>query len=202
MRKCWQNFYGDRNGQVSRWTALICAPALVLLGTYLDLGHTAKANPASIHNAEFTANVSAPTTPPSPSSITAPAYTYRAVLTKVYDADTWRADVDLGFNTWRHNEPLRLYGVNAPEIRRSKSKGVTRQDVQNGFDCRDIMLKFLGLEPENYARKAKLIDITPPIPVIIETIKDKQGKYGRMLAIIHKDGVNLNQILLTQGCAH
>ncbi|MBL4854094.1 MAG: thermonuclease family protein [Robiginitomaculum sp.] len=138
---------------------------------------------------------------PAPQSATAPAYTYRANLTKVYDADSWRADVDLGFNTWRRNEPLRLYGIDAPEIKRSTSKGITGHDVKHGFDCRDIMLGLLGLSPEDYPRKAKFIDINPPVPVIIETIKDKQGKYGRMLAIIHKGGVNLNEKLLQSGCA-
>ena len=44
-------------------------------------------------------------------------YEYRAVVTKVYDGDTITADVDLGFNTWRHDESLRLVGIDAPEMR-------------------------------------------------------------------------------------
>jgi len=164
---------------------------LILLGANLDTQSLAN---DAVKYPEASLNDAAP------QSVTAPAYTYRANLTKVYDADTWRADVDLGFNTWRRDEPLRLYGVDAPEIKRSKSKGITGHDVKHGYECRDIMLGLLGLSPQNYPRKAKFIDITPPVPVVIETIKDKQGKYGRMLAIIHKDGVNLNDELVRSGC--
>jgi len=197
----WQRYCAGIGGQVSMILALICVPLLILLGAYMSAGQTAmaEASSATPQTAALTSNLAVRTVVPY--NVSAPAYTYRAELTKVYDADTWRADVDLGFNTWRRDEPLRLYGLNAPEIKRSKSKGVTRHDVEHGFDCRDIMLEFLGLEPDNFARKAKFIEIIPPIPVVIQTIKDKQGKYGRMLAIIHKDGVNLNEKLVQSGCA-
>jgi endonuclease YncB( thermonuclease family) len=37
--------------------------------------------------------------------------------------------------------------------------------------------------------------------VTIQTIKDKTGKFGRYLAIIHRDGVNLNEKLVDSGCS-
>jgi endonuclease YncB( thermonuclease family) len=44
-------------------------------------------------------------------------YTYKAQITEVYDGDTVTADIDLGFHTWRRDEKLRLYEINAPEMR-------------------------------------------------------------------------------------
>jgi len=37
--------------------------------------------------------------------------------------------------------------------------------------------------------------------VIIKTIKDRKGKYGRYLTIIYKDGVNINELLIKKGHA-
>jgi len=37
--------------------------------------------------------------------------------------------------------------------------------------------------------------------VLVETTKDKKGKYGRYLAEIYLDGVNLNDQLVTEGLA-
>lgn len=42
-------------------------------------------------------------------------YTYRAIVTRVIDGDTLAADIDLGFNTWRRDQTLRLAGCNARE---------------------------------------------------------------------------------------
>ena len=44
-------------------------------------------------------------------------YTYKANVTAVYDGDTCTVDIDLGLHTWVRNEKIRLYGINAPEIR-------------------------------------------------------------------------------------
>jgi len=42
-------------------------------------------------------------------------YLYRADITRVIDGDTVVADIDLGFNTWRRDERLRLARIDAPE---------------------------------------------------------------------------------------
>lgn len=42
-------------------------------------------------------------------------YTYNAIITRVIDGDTVKADVDLGFGTWRKDQSFRLLGVNARE---------------------------------------------------------------------------------------
>jgi micrococcal nuclease len=104
-------------------------------------------------------------------------YTYNAVVRSVYDADTIRVDIDTGFSTWRHNESIRLLGIDAPEIRGEE-------------------------RPEGLISKAWLLDKIPPgTEIIIQTIRDRTGKYGRYLAYIWHDGVNLNEQMLIEGIA-
>ena len=106
-------------------------------------------------------------------------YTYRAEVTKVYDGDTLTADIDLGLSVWVRGERMRLWGIDTPEIR-----GGTPESKRKGFAARDFLRKMvLGKS------------------VIIRTIKDKKGKYGRYLAVIYKDGVNINELLIKKGHA-
>ncbi|MCW4050800.1 MAG: thermonuclease family protein, partial [Candidatus Bathyarchaeota archaeon] len=88
-------------------------------------------------------------------------YTYRAVVVSVYDGDTIRADIDLGFGFWAHRRPLRLADIDAPELR-----GDT---LEAGRVARDFLKKLvMGRD------------------VLIET--SKSGKYGRWLADVYVDG--------------
>ena len=57
-------------------------------------------------------------------------YHYRATVVSVYDGDTCTVDIDLGLNTWVRGEKLRLYRINAPELR-----GVERPE---GLKSRDF----------------------------------------------------------------
>jgi len=105
-----------------------------------------------------------------------PKFTYFAKCVSVYDGDTIRADVDLGFCTWIRNQSFRLAGIDTPEIRRaSREQGLIVRDI-----VRDMIL---GKE------------------IIIETERDRTGKYGRYLATIWIDGTNLNQWLVDNGHA-
>lgn len=106
-------------------------------------------------------------------------YEYNAVVTGVYDGDSVTVDVDLGFNTWIMNMKLRLYGIDTPEIR-----------------TRDTEEKVAGLLARDYLRSLILNK-----KVCVVTEKDKTGKYGRYLAEIYLDGVNINQQLLARGYA-
>ncbi len=106
----------------------------------------------------------------------APAYTYRAVIVSVYDGDTVRADIDLGLGIWCRGQTLRLYGIDAPELR-----GGERID---GLATRDA-LRELILDRD----------------VILRTHKDARGKYGRWLADIYRNGVHVNQYLINAGLA-
>ena len=107
-------------------------------------------------------------------------YHYRAVVQSVYDGDTCTVDIDLGLNTWIRKEKLRLFGINAPEMRGpEKEEGKKSRDfLRQQIDGREIF---------------------------IQTIKDKKGKYGRYLGNIwlEKDGnwINVNDLLVSEGYA-
>lgn len=104
-------------------------------------------------------------------------YRYKAVVRSVYDGDTIRVDIDLGFNTWIRNTSLRLYGINTPEIR---------------GDERDA-----GLISKAYVEERLPVGKE----IVIESFKDRTGKYGRYLATIFYDGANLNEELVEAGLA-
>ena len=108
-------------------------------------------------------------------------YHYQAKVTSVYDGDTCTVDIDLGLYTWIHGEKLRLHRINAPELR-----GIEREA---GLKSRDFLRSQIdGKE------------------VIIQTIKDKRGKYGRYIAEIWLSGedeefINVNDLLVSEGFA-
>ena len=103
-------------------------------------------------------------------------FTYKAIIRKVYDGDTVTADIDLGFHTWLTGEKLRLYRINAPEIR-----GPERPQ---------------GLVSRDWLREKLLTR-----EVLIHTIKDRKGKFGRYLVEIFLDGENINDALVKAGMA-
>ncbi len=107
-------------------------------------------------------------------------YHYTAQVQSVYDGDTCRVDIDLGLGIWLRNEKLRLVRINAPEM--------TGPDKARGVASRDFLRELIdGRE------------------IIIETLKDRRGKYGRYLAEIwmEQDGVwsNVNDALVAAGHA-
>jgi micrococcal nuclease len=105
----------------------------------------------------------------------------RSVVRSVYDGDTCTVDIDLGLGTWVHEEKLRLYRINAPEVR-----GPERPE---GLLSRDFLRSYIdGKE------------------VVLETIKDQKGKYVRYLAEIwlaQDDGsyLNVNDLMVREGYA-
>ena len=102
-------------------------------------------------------------------------YTYAAVITRVVDADTLDADVDLGFGI-RYRTRLRLFGVDAPEVRgEEKAQGERAKEYVEGL--------VLGKQ------------------VSIRTHKDRKGKYGRYLAEVVVDGRDLAYMLVEKGLA-
>lgn len=113
-------------------------------------------------------------------------YYYVAHVTDVYDGDTMTVDVDLGLGTWRHNQTIRLWKVNTPELR-----GPEREQ---------------GLRVRNFVRNYVLDK-----DVLLRTILDKRGvdqtgKFGRLLGEIlvedeNGEILNINELLLQQGMA-
>jgi len=105
-------------------------------------------------------------------------YRYRAIVTNVYDGDTITVNIDLGFSIWMFDQKLRLFGIDTPELR-----GEEREE---------------GLVVRDYVREK----IPVGSDIIIETVKDKTGKYGRYLATVfyynalYDGSINLNEELL------
>jgi micrococcal nuclease len=105
----------------------------------------------------------------------APKYVYRAKIVSVYDGDTMTAIVDLGFKATLEMK-LRLLYIDTPELR--------GDELEEGRRVRDLVREMvLGKD------------------VIIRTEKDRSGKYGRYLAEVFIDDINLNMFLLENGHA-
>lgn len=102
-------------------------------------------------------------------------YVYDVDVISVYDGDTLNVDIDLGFSIWIKDKSLRLLGIDAPEV-----KGATREQ---GLVVRDWL--------RSKVKQGKNI--------IIQTFKDESDKYGRYLAVLYIDGVNINQLMLDEG---
>ena len=87
-------------------------------------------------------------------------YVYKAKVISVYDADTMRVDIDLGFGVFLKNQVIRWLEIDAWEMRgEEKELGTVARDR-----LRDLIL---GKE------------------VILKTYKDDKGKYGRWLAEVY-----------------
>lgn len=108
-------------------------------------------------------------------------YLYKAKIISVYDGDTCHADIDLGLKVWLKNEKLRLLRINAPEMRGAEK--------ERGKASRDFLRSLIdGKE------------------VIVQTIKDRKGKYGRYLAEIWiedaaQQWINVNDLMVADGFA-
>ena len=108
-------------------------------------------------------------------------YYYNATVISIYDGDTITVDIDLGLNTWVHGEKIRLARINTPEIR-----GEERPD---GLVARDFLRQHIEGKP-----------------VILQTAKDKKGKYGRYIADVwfqddESRWINANDLLVDSGLA-
>lgn len=110
-------------------------------------------------------------------------YHYKAIITDIYDADTVTADISLGCGVWLRGQKLRLFGIDAPEMR--------GPEKPQGIISRDWL-------------RARLLPLAEGI--FIQTIKDKTGKFGRLLAILYRHDmpgrwINLNELMVEKGYA-
>ena len=104
-------------------------------------------------------------------------YEYKVIkVIKVYDGDTITIEIDLGFGISKVDS-FRLANLNTPEVR-----GVERPE---------------GLIARDYLRER----LDTSLDVKVKTIKDKQGKYGRYIAELFIDGININNELIEIGLA-
>lgn len=88
---------------------------------------------------------------------------YGATVLKVIDGDTIDLMIDLGFNI-HHKIRVRLYGVNTPE---SRTKDATEKEL--GLKAKSFTTDWLDRHKWVY----------------VNTIPDKNDKYGRILARIY-----------------
>lgn len=88
---------------------------------------------------------------------------YGAKVLKVIDGDTMDLMIDLGFNI-HHKIRVRLYGVNTPESR-----------------TKDLAEKAMGLKAKSFTEDW----LNSHKWVYVNTIPDKNDKYGRILARIY-----------------
>jgi len=103
-------------------------------------------------------------------------YHYRGFVTKVYDGDTITVDIDVGFHITMKKEKVRLYRINTPEVRgEERTQGIISRDW--------LRERILNKE------------------IMLETFKDKKGKYGRWLADVWIDGECVNDELVNKGLA-
>ena len=107
-------------------------------------------------------------------------FTYNAMVCSVYDGDTCRADVDLGFGVWAINTKIRLLGINTPELRSKDPK-----EKKAAREARQFLLKRVVGKKVIVKSKGK-------------------GKYGRWLCMIYYQDletgvwVNINQELVKE----
>jgi len=104
-------------------------------------------------------------------------YEYEAICTEVYDGDTITVDIDLGFDAWLKSVKVRLLDIDTPEVRGSeRNEGIIVRDWLRG----QILKKEVTLKTHK---------------------SPNRGKYGRWLATVFKDGVNLNEAMIETGMA-
>ena len=105
-------------------------------------------------------------------------YVYKALVTNVYDGDTITVNIDLGLGVFLNEVKIRLFSIDAPEMRGpEKIKGMKSRDW--------LRSKILNKE------------------ITLQTIKDKTGKYGRLLGTIWVEEyvVSLNSMMVEKGLA-
>lgn len=99
-------------------------------------------------------------------------YHYAAEVISIYDGDTITLDIDLGCDMWLRGEAVRLKDIDAPEVR--------GKDKQHGIVSRNALRHMLPVGSS----------------VIVKTDKDKRGKFGRFIATVYLDGLNVNKWLV------
>lgn len=106
-----------------------------------------------------------------------PSYVYQAIVKSIYDGDTIRVDIDCGFNVWQKNVPVRLKGINAPEV--------TGAERAQGLASRDWLITKIPVGTH----------------IMLKTERNTQEKYGRWLGTIYLNDTNLNELMITEGFA-
>ena len=106
-------------------------------------------------------------------------YDYQCKIVRVVDGDTVDVDIDLGFDTWRCGERIRLYGVDTPECRT-----LDAEEKAAGFLAKEFVEDALHVGG-TYRLQTK-----------------EKGKFGRYLGTIYlTDDTSINAALVTEHLA-
>ena len=106
-------------------------------------------------------------------------YDYQCKIVRVVDGDTVDVDIDLGFDTWRCGERIRLYGVDTPECRT-----LDAEEKAAGFLAKEFVEDALHVGG-TYRLQTK-----------------EKGKFGRSLGTIYlTDDTSINAALVTEHLA-
>ncbi len=100
-------------------------------------------------------------------------------IISIYDGDTFRVNIDLLPPIIGRNIPIRMNGIDTPEIR-----GKCQYEKNIAIKARDFVRDKL-----NNAEEIKLTNL-------------QRGKYFRIIANVMVDGVSLEQELLDNGLAY
>lgn len=117
-------------------------------------------------------------------------YKYQAVVLDVIDGDTAKFSVRLG----RSRAKNRDFGMHV--------------FIEDGWVVVHESMRFFGINaaehgtPSGDAATAYLKTLIAPGDVVtVDTVKDQQEKYGRFLATVVKNGLNVNQQMVDAGHA-
>jgi len=119
-------------------------------------------------------------------TVTRDEYVRRAKIVRLVDGDTVDVDIDLGMSVTTRQR-LRLFGINTPEVR-----GPEKEDGHAATQhLADLLVEFR--HPGEW-------------DIVVQTYKDKKGKYGRYLAVLRGvddggDPVNINERMVSDGHA-
>lgn len=119
-----------------------------------------------------------------------PSFIYKANVVRVIDGDTIVVDVDLGMRVFVR-QSLRLYGINAPELRGPKA------EPERATAAKVFMADLLS----------QMVDYTNGLhqefmECVVKTFKNAEDKYGRWLAIVENyKGENVNDLMVQHGHA-
>ena len=100
-------------------------------------------------------------------------YDYQCTIVRVIDGDTVDVNIDLGFDTWRCGERIRLYGIDTPECR-----------------TRDAQEKEAGLAAKDYVTRRLQLGGTYTLST------HGKGKFGRYLGVISDEEGSVNDALI------
>ena len=107
-------------------------------------------------------------------------FTYRLDIDSisVYDGDTIKCDIDLGFSIILRKQSVRSLGINCPEIRTKDER-----EKALAYEARDQLRHIL--------EDAEVIALQ----------SHGKGKFGRILGTLFADGKNVNDMMIDLGLA-